>query len=459
MLTRLALENFKSWRATGDIKLAPITGLFGSNSSGKTSIIQSLLLLKQTADSSDRGLVLHFGDKTTPVDLGDFKSVVFSHDLEAKLVLKLGWRAASPFEVTDTKSNDETVVSDSELAFSVTVHQESGAKSPRLHVDEMLYKVGSAGFSMRPKVRAKSKADYELEASNTGFRFVHSLGRKWPLPPPVKSYGFPDQVRAYFQNAGFLADLELAFENLLRNVYYLGPLRAYPERRYTWAGAQPVDMGRAGQSVVDAILASRDEEIDLPGFRRKRLTLEAYVAQWLKDLGLIHDFRVAQLAEGSQVFQVLVRKSSRSAEVLITDVGFGVSQILPVLVLCFYVPEGSTVILEQPEIHLHPAVQAGLADVLIDAWKKRRVQILLESHSEHLLRRLQRRVAEEGIQPEDLALYFCSAPEGESILTPLELDLFGNIANWPLDFFGDQLGEVAAAQKARLRRKSADRDQ
>ena len=96
-----------------------------------------------------------------------------------------------------------------------------------------------------------------------------------------------------------------------------------------------------------------------------------------------HDFRVVPVAEGSRLFEVRIRKSPKAAEVFITDVGFGVSQ-------SFYVPEGSTVILEQPEIHLHPSVQSGLADVFIDVWRKRNVQILVESHSEHLLRRLRR---------------------------------------------------------------------
>jgi predicted ATPase len=74
-----------------------------------------------------------------------------------------------------------------------------------------------------------------------------------------------------------------------------------------------------------------------------------------------------------------------------------------VLVLCYYVPEGSILILEQPEIHLHPSVQTGLADVFIDAVKTRKVQIILESHSEYLLRRLQRRIAEEKVSQEDMA--------------------------------------------------------
>ena len=122
---------------------------------------------------------------------------------------------------------------------------------------------------------------------------------------------------------------------------------------------------------------------------------------------------------------------------------------------CFYVPEGSTVILEQPEIHLHPAVQAGLADVLVDAWQKRRVQILLESHSEHLLRRLQRRVAEGGVRKDDIGLFFCRSEAGVSSLTTLDLDLFGTIKNWPEGFFGDEFGEIAATSKAALKRRQS----
>ena len=149
----------------------------------------------------------------------------------------------------------------------------------------------------------------------------------------------------------------------------------------------------------------------------------------------------------------MVKKDSTASEVLITDVGFGVSQILPVLTLCYYVPEGSVVILEQPEIHLHPSVQAGLADVFVDAIKQRHIQIVLESHSEHLLQRLQRRIAEESLDVKDTALYFCAAHNGASSLTALDVDLFGNILNWPPGFFGDQFGEIAAMQKAVIARK------
>ena len=152
-----------------------------------------------------------------------------------------------------------------------------------------------------------------------------------------------------------------------------------------------------------------------------------------------------------------VKRGPKSSKVLITDVGFGVSQILPVLVMCYYVPDGSTILLEQPEIHLHPSVQMGLADVFIDVAKNRHVQIILESHSEHLLSRLQRRLAEESVSKDDIALYFCSAGAAGSQLNELDIDLYGNIRNWPTDFFGDQFAEVAARQKAELKRQMQEK--
>jgi predicted ATPase len=215
-------------------------------------------------------------------------------------------------------------------------------------------------------------------------------------------------------------------------------------------------MGRRGERVVDALLAARERGTTISRGRGKRSqTLEERVAQWLKDLGLIESFEVRPITPGGQLFQVWVRRHSGAAEVLITDVGFGVSQILPVIALCYYAPPGSTLLLEQPEIHLHPSVQAGLADVFIDAVRFRKVQIILESHSEHLLRRLQRRVAERALEADDAALFFCQMKYGESRLVPLDLDEFGTIRNWPEDFFGDQFGEIAATSEAALKRKVA----
>jgi predicted ATPase len=130
---------------------------------------------------------------------------------------------------------------------------------------------------------------------------------------------------------------------------------------------------------------------------------------------------------------------------------FGISQVLPVIVECFYVKPNSTVIFEQPEIHLHPSVQADLADLFIDATRiredarPRNIQFIIESHSEHFLRRLQRRIAEEEIDHDEIAVYFCEASEDGSTIHRLEIDRLGRIANWPKHFFGDMAAQVRGA--------------
>jgi len=452
MLERLSLTNFKCWRRIEQMEFAPITGLFGANSSGKTSILQLLLMLKQTVESPDRAQALIFGDERTPVNLGRFKDVAYAHGTEAPLTWDMQWRLPKRLTIREPADPTKILFQGDRLGFESEVRSISG----RLAVARMAYRFANCRFAMDQIEDSPGK--YSLTGEGNGFTFTRTRGRPWELPSPVKCYGFPDQARAYFQNAEFLADLQLAFEKLFGQMYYLGPLREYPRREYPWAGAEPGDMGPGGGRVVDAILAARQKGFKISrGRGYKRVTLEKYVAMWLKKLGLVHNFSVEEIAKESNLYRVRVQKSPSSPEVLITDVGFGVSQVLPALVLCYYVPEGSTIILEQPEIHLHPSVQAALADVFIDAAQKRSLQIILESHSEHLLHRLQRRVAEGpdngGISNEMAKLYFCALDGGEAKLTPLKLDLYGKIDNWPEDFFGDRFGEAAARERAALQRQ------
>lgn len=454
MLTRLRLQNFKGWQDTGDIPLKPLTGFFGTNSSGKTSLIQALLLLKQTVESRNRGLVFDFGDRDTRVNLGDFDSVVYEHNPSHALKIALDWNANEPLRIANTRTKNQAIIESDHMGFEVSVRKNADSSASPLMVERMAYRVGDAVFGMS----RNGKEGYVAFTEGTGFTFTRRRGRAWSLPSPIKCYGFADQVRTYFRDGGFVADLELELEQCLWQVYYLGPLRAYPQRIYSWSGAQPADMGLAGEFVVDAILGSRErrETISL-GKGRSRVTLERYVAQWLKEIGLIDDFRVAPITEGGRLFEVKVRKTRKSSEVLLTDVGFGVSQILPALALCFYARPGSTIILEQPEIHLHPKAQSALADIFIDAYQKRQVQILLESHSEHLLNRLQRRIAEEEISSDAVSLFFCEADDNGSHLKTLDLDQYGNIKNWPQNFFGDQFGEISAMRKAGLKRRMEDK--
>lgn len=451
MLNRLKLENFKAWREA-DLALGKVTGLFGTNSSGKSSLLQLLLLLKQTRNATDRGLVLDFGGPAELVNLGTFNDVVHQHDELAQMGWLLEWTLARTLRINDPMSTPTSLMFEGE---SIQTRCGVGLRHARLWSRELTYRFSGIEFMLRPRTSSETK--FELSTNSKRFKFIPTRGRPTPFSHPIKTHLFPSRIRAKYQNADFLSDFELAYENLMDSIYYLGPLREYPRREYHWAGSSPDDVGQRGERTVDAILAAtlRDEKRGLKPRGRgiRRMPFQEMIAYWLNELGLIDEFSLEEIAKGTNLYRAMVKAPSSSVPTALTDVGFGVSQVLPALVLLYYVPERSTVLLEQPEIHLHPAVQSGLADVMLNVAKVRDVQIIVESHSEHLMRRLQRRVAEEQVSSEDVKLYFVSTEEGVARASDLELNKWGEIENWPENFFGDEMGEIAAISKASLARR------
>ena len=448
MLTQLSARNFKSWAAIDQMRLAPITGFFGTNSSGKSSILQLLLLIKQTIESSDRKAVLDFGDEKSLVSLGGFRDVVFGHVEGSEIEFGVSWDFPEA-HVSDHIARRTRVWQFKEVRFRVRIKEDERGFT---RVVSFEYDADGHRFAVRQSPSEPGKYRVILEGSEFEQQ-EREGGLAYDLPISGKFYEFPIDIRADYRAlvpGGLSAYLEEAF----KAVYYLGPLRDSPNRHYLWGGMKPTDMGRRGERVVDVLLASRRaRDGKAMESNQERQSLEGHIVYWLKRLGLIHDFWIEPIGEGTNLYRVQVQSAPGAPKVLLPDVGFGVSQVLPVLALCYYVPEGSTILLEQPEMHLHPSAQMGLADVFIDAVQNRHIQIILESHSEHLLGRLQRRIAEGTFDPNEAALYFCEMGEGGSRLTPLHLDPFGNITNWPEHFFGDEFGEMAAATQAAMKRK------
>ncbi len=447
MIERLSLTNFKAWERLDNARLAPLTAFFGTNSSGKTSVLQALLLMKQTAASPDRRVALDFGGDSTPVELGTYRDVVFGHDEERSIGFGVEWTLHEDLEIVDPLGDATDRLRSDRIRFEASISLRQGQPS----TDSVAYVIDDTRFAL---ARYQGKSTFRLTVNpSQRLPLQQRRGRPATLGGPVRYYGFPAEAVGNYKNADFLNDFELALEELWAHVSYLGPLREDPRRQYTWGGARPADVGQRGEKAVEAILAARAAKLHVPEKGHGRAKVETWVARWLQALGLIHTFDVVPVVKGSSLFQVKVRRTASSPEVLLTDVGFGVSQVLPVLVLLAYAPERSVVLLEQPEIHLHPAVQAGLADVVIDAIAKRRLQVLIESHSEHFLQRLQRRVAEGTVGLDDLALYFCHQVDGRAVLEELALDLYGNVTNWPEGFFGDQLGDAIAMTEAGAKRR------
>ena len=453
MIRSISLENFKSWKQIRDMKFAPITGLFGTNSSGKTSILQWLLMLKQTVESPDRGQVLDFGvatDERDYVELGTFRDVVHNHDENDAISWKITWENLDKKTFNAWGSEERTISTNADMAVACKVVEHSG----RLVTSSLRYQWGETEFAYCG-LKADNPFSVTVEGGGSSEFFIRPSGKlKLSDESPIENcYRFSQEIKNQSTFGDYLRHIEDKYEHLTRQISYLGPLRSSPRREYRWSGSRPVDVGQRGDRVVDALIASRENR------RSNDISdsVEGRVAEWLKELHLIESFEIKLISEAGGLYIVEVRKTPDSPPVLIPDVGFGISQILPVIVLCYYVPKGSIIIFEHPEIHLHPSAQAGLADVFIDAIKTRGIQIILESHSEHLLRRLQRRIAEEKLSKDDVALYFCEYDKDRSKLKPLEVDPYGNIKNWPSEFFGDMMGEVFAMTDAATSRILKDR--
>lgn len=455
MLTRARIKNFKAWRDTGDIRLAPLTVIFGGNSAGKSSLGHLLLALKQTALLSDRKRSLHLGDPNSLIDLGTFSDCLYGHDMSNKLEFSLQWKLSTVLSVENTLNPKKEIYQGDELSLDATLKV---GKSDQPEIEKIRYALIKDG---KQTLEINQTPDNSLVADP--LKLIKSVGRSWKLDSPEKFYRFADATLARFQNAGFLADFSLEVERMLNALFYLGPLRSHPERIYPWSGNTPPDVGMRGESAVAALLAAeRDQRKLNRGKGRPLQAFAAFIAKWLTELGVIHSFSVKPVAKGRKEYEVLIKTHADAPEVKLTDVGFGISQVLPALVEAFYAPPNSTVWMEQPEIHLHPQVQARLADAFISAvqaWEggqPRNVQLIVESHSEHFLSRLQRRVAEGVIAPEDVAIYFCKRSGKSAELQPLELDLYGNIQNWPNNFFGNEMEDIAARTTAAMDRKIAE---
>jgi hypothetical protein len=211
-------SNFKGWEALDWFRLAPLTVLFGANSSGKTSLLQMLLLLKQTAESADRRIALHFGDKTTPVELGTFRDVVFDHDTEREVEVGLHWDLDYELQIVDPQT-DKAAFSTDHLRFETAVGLLGGEPEARW------IKYGLEDVSFGLERLAKSDEFGATVEPSKRWHFDRRSGRPSTVPGPVRFYGFPPVITGNFTNAWFLADLELELEALFSRIRYLGPLR------------------------------------------------------------------------------------------------------------------------------------------------------------------------------------------------------------------------------------------
>lgn len=392
MFTGLKLTNFKAWQDTGLISLKPVTMLLGTNSSGKSTLIQSLLLLKQTVRSPDRSIHLNLGgDEVNDLfNFGDFDDV-----------LHQGFVGARQFSLSFTfRSHVPSRIDNGTFFCSYGQNSAGGVaiQEWRVSTNEQQFK------SIRREKGAYSlTVDDETQPRVKGRHIC-----------PERSVSLSaEAIVALGSDGAVLEDLSLSIRRELENIIYLGPLRRKPERDYVWNKSKPGEMGSDGHRAIDVLLASAL----IKGDDQNRI-IEG-VSKWLVRMKVADKLEVKQVGRSTR-YELVVHRDGVEAN--LRDVGIGISQVLPVLTIAYFAPSGSTIILEEPEIHLHPLAQSVLAELFVEVSKERNVQFIVESHSEHLFRRMQTLIARQSIRPQDAAMYFVERDGSAACLRSLELN-------------------------------------
>ncbi len=421
-ISQIRLLNFRNWTNEhwqNGVPLKPITLVLGRNSAGKTSILQPLRMLKQTIEATDKGtqISLNSGD-ADGVDLGAFTDVVNSHD--AKQEIGVGFDLANRGISVDVRFRqiDERPVIES-LAYRIGDDRVEVTRTPNA------YQLASPRFQL-PNWDGAQDVHHPKEVYAPGRAIEFS---EEALRDLGKVLG--EKVR------GAMLEVKDAFKSF----HYLGPLRPPPERQITWSQQDPTHLGSTGRQTVQALISNETG--------KTKGTLRQSVSEWLKRLDLADGIEITRIGK-TLFYQVEILRGGNRANLV--DVGFGVSQVLPVIVLLHFAPEGSVILCEDPDAHLHPMAQQELADMFVEVARKRKLQILLETHSEHIFRRLQVLIAQENVKNDDCALYYVERDVPSARITQLVTTEYGQVKNWPDYFFGDALGESGRQMKAMIQR-------
>jgi len=435
MLEKFRVKNFRCFEDTGDIEVRPLTLFLGPNSSGKSSILHLLLALRQTAESTDADTA--FAPNDGWVHLGSYPDFVFRHEWKREIEVTL--------EFTAPKSPVPRSLTLLPWPIAFWVKWKYNRKTTQIHLCESSTRLGE---SWEETIHRQDKGGYEV--------VVKSLkGGPAPGGERITAERLSSLRAAVVEvsdgKTRYTLTLLIGMAALraeLRRMMYLGPLREHPQRAYVVSGQAPSDVGVRGERAADVLwFVSRT--------KRKRHNILTRINEWLKAFGIANELRLQRLGK-SDHYQILFVDPHSKLPVNISDVGFGASQILPLIVQASYAPPGSLLLIEQPEIHLHPRAQAVLGDLLLKTAIQGQTRVIVETHSEHLLARIQRRIAESdgGALAKNVAVYYFEPTSDGTKIQRIELDEYGHLTEpIPSGFFEEGLTEAVEHMKAVSERK------
>lgn len=474
MIKQIQLEKFKSYDYSA-IDLAPITLLCGGNSSGKTSIIKSILLMKQSFEATGGNYLLINGEYTSNGLYSNLrnKSGMETGSTEMGISVSFAIEKDNPsfkdicrsIGMVSRRDHFENFEVHASFVFDENPNfpQVGEIKSSTITfisnyaVDSLLR--GDFVTSRICMERCDSEQHYTINLEN----FPTPLYSRNKAEYPFKYLTYKwEECTCYFRGMQlvslFKEGIPKAEMNALQVLYtifrvlasehgkinYIGPLRETPLRQYLLQNVYSA-IGVKGENTAQYLGQFGDKEVctHLPDSNEpQKVKLKDAVKEWAKFLGIDDVAAITSGIPGAQITQIMIGEQN------IVDVGFGVSQVLPILVQGLSMSDGNTLILEQPEIHLHPKMQMDIADFLI-AMAKQGKRLIVETHSDHVINRIVRRAVEDLSLKDLIGIYFIEKDEnGFSKLEQVEIDDDLGIDIAPKGFFDQYASETEHILKA-----------
>ncbi len=437
-LKSVSIENFKCFGGRVALNPGRLTLLTGANSSGKSSIIYSILGAIQSGE-----FPFQFSTNGKYVNMGDFREIVNNHEVDKKINLSFSFDATdyNPATSVETEWVQDPVnglpklyclnANSNFFTFSVILN---GNK----YVVDFNYHSSLDPYADLSASRFQ-KYGQKLEGGSGDYIEIwHKLIEE--LKQPVMGNGifvdrlpvngnFAYDVNRYAleQICGYVTGLFTAYDDQLN---FISSYRHQPERSYLEQSKTKLKVNNNGDGYLDQIIYWETHN-------DPRLEQLIGVLQQLK---LLHGIKSTRRQGGQFEVSVQVKKDGVTSS--LSDVGFGISQFLPIIVADLQLPDASTLFVAQPEIHLHPSVQSSFGDYLVNQINTTNKNYIIETHSEYLLNKIRLAIVKGELKEEDVNVVFTDNDDNENVVHKINFTPRGQILNAPKNFFKTYMMDV-----------------
>lgn len=447
-ITDLRLENFKCF-SKADLKLNKLTLLTGANSSGKSSIIYSILCALQS-----NGFPLNLSTNGKYVNMGNFEDVSFLH--KKTNVIKIG------FSIHDDSIGEQKTAIEMDTYWSFDKQRKLPILSKFIISEEFytysLTRIQEKKLRLeftynRDKDPGKDVNTWDLHKKIDSF--LNSIGRDKSGKEVPSTYlktfekrfnkndkkieftiNSVDQLNKEVNKKGSYALNEIntrllkLFGSIDKKNNYISSFRFHPQKIRNEITSADLRIGKYGDNYEDQILAWETKKTD---------EFKGLIAS-LKKLGLLENIKATRVHGGN--YELRIKTHSNSVYSSLTDVGFGISQFLPIIVSDLQLGKNSTLFISQPEIHLHPKVQSVFGEYLLSQISKQNKSYVIETHSEYLINHIRLLIVQKKLAPSDVSIYFFKKNGNKVEQFELIFAEDGQIKNAPKDFFDTYMVDV-----------------